>query len=42
MIHTDAAGEAPSSCAIAGSATLAIAPSSTAMVSASQMPAADQ
>ena len=35
-------GDAPSSRAMTGSATLAIAPSSTAIASASQIPAADQ
>jgi hypothetical protein len=42
MIQTEVAADAPSSPAIVGSATLAIELSSTAMVSASQMPAADQ
>ena len=42
MIHTYVEGEAPRSAEIVGNATLAIAPSSTAMDSASQIAAADQ
>jgi hypothetical protein len=41
-IHTEVDGEAPRSAAIVGKATLAMAPSSTAIDKASQMAAADQ